>query len=466
MSERPLNVEIIRRVDVVLVALVLAVAALFGGSSLAGVERHAFIQLAAIPLLVWLAVRSRPVPFSPATRVALGLIAGLAVYGLCQTVAIGGLDWKEGTPRALVEAAQPMLGLEPASVGLSLAPGETVSAVLALTAPLAVFFAVATGRWTYTVEAAIWGVVLLAGLSAGLGLGQLFAGPDSPLYLYGASDQSLGLFSNPHHQASFLVMALPVSVALLLDKGRDLSGSDGETGLFILATGLFLLLVAGIIAARSMTGHALLVGVIPLCILMSVPGADRRGLALSGPVLLLALVAGAGATLYAGLNPGLGWSETGSPAARAEVWRQSLVIARDHFPFGAGLGAFEYVYPLYETEVMISSRYMNAAHNEYLQALVELGLVGIVLAVVALGLWGVLSLGAWQSKGNNEGRIRRAASISGMVVIVHSLVDYPLHAPVYAIVAALLAAILCLPPRHARQASQRRPATAERRIEL
>ncbi|MEM7767899.1 MAG: O-antigen ligase family protein [Pseudomonadota bacterium] len=468
MPEASFVQQTVRRVDLVLIGVVLLVAAGLGGSSLVGVQQHGVIQLAAMPLLLWLALRKRPVPWSRAAGAVLVLLAALAAYAAIQAIAgIPGIRWADGSPRALVEAAQPLLGLNQPAVGISLAPGESIGAMLALMAPLAVFVAVATARWSQTVEGVCWIVVALGAVSAGLGLGQLFSGADSPLYLYGRSALPLGLFSNPNHQASFLVMALPVSLALLLEKRQDVGSSDGQIGLFILAAAVFLLLVVGIIAAGSIAGYAMLAGVIPLCILLSLPSKVRGGAGVAVTMLLGALVLGGAATVMAGLNPTLGWAETDNPAARAEVWRQSLVIARDHFPFGVGFGAFEYVYPLYETEGMISSRYMNAAHNEYLQVLVELGAVGVVLLAGALALWAWVSVQAWRAKGNDEGRMRRAASIASLVVILHSIVDYPLHAPFYAIVAAALAGILCLPPRHARQAAGRRPAAAsDRRIDL
>ncbi len=466
MASPSLPAEIINRVDVILVGLVLLVAAAFGGSSLVGIERHAFIQLAAIPLLLWLAVRARPVPWSMAAIGALAAMLVFGLYSLLQLVSLPGLDWREGTPHALVTAAQPMLGLDRSGMGISLAPAETLAAVLAMLPALAVFAAVTTARWSQTVEAVCWLVVTLAAASAGLGLAQLFAGSDSPLYLYGRSGQPLGLFSNPNHQAGFLVMVLPISLALLLDKRSEIGSSDGEIGLFILSAGLFLLLVTGIIAAGSLAGYALLAGVVPLCVLMALPGKVSRSLTITVPVLVVALFGGLAATLFVGLNPEMGWIDVDAPASRPQVWRQSLAIAGDHLPFGTGLGAFEYVYPLYETEGMISSRYMNAAHNEFIQVYVELGIVGVLLAIAAISLWAYLALAAWRTKTNHEGRIRRAASIAGLVVLLHCMVDYPLHAPLYATIAATFAAILCLPPRHERQASRRRTAQPERRIEL
>ncbi|MEM0985544.1 MAG: O-antigen ligase family protein [Pseudomonadota bacterium] len=463
---RPIRQFGANRTDVMLLAIVLAVSALLGGSSIYGVAQHGWIQLATMPLLLWMVMRRRPVAISRKGVVLLGLAGLMGLYALFQATLPFNVNWPAETPRGLVQAAQPLLGLEPGGMPLSLAPGETLAAVLALLPAIALFIAIATARWTYTIEVVCWFVIVLGAASATLALCQLLTGAGSPLYLYGRTSGAPGLFSNPNHQASFLVMVMPLSLALVLEKRREIGSADGQIGLFIITVGLFLLLAVGIFAAQSNAGFGLLAGIIPLCILLAFPKRMKDSLHIVLPILFCALAIGVATMVYAGLDPRQLLAEEGSPASRPEVWKQGLVIARDHLPFGTGLGTFEYVYPLYETEGMITNRYMNAAHNEYLQAVIELGVVGALLVGAGVLFWGVLAAGAWAGKANNEGRIRRAASLSILVVILHSIVDYPLHAPLYMAVAAIFAGILCLPPRHARQKTQRAPADSEKRISL
>lgn len=68
------------------------------------------------------------------------------------------------------------------------------------------------------------------------------------------------------------------------------------------------------------------------------------------------------------------------------IWQTTLHIFSDHAVIGAGLGSFEALYPHYAAGRVIEIR---RAHNDYLQTLAELGMVGtgLLLAVLALLAW-------------------------------------------------------------------------------
>lgn len=70
---------------------------------------------------------------------------------------------------------------------------------------------------------------------------------------------------------------------------------------------------------------------------------------------------------------------------RLAIWRDTLAIVKDHPVAGTGLGTFEQVYPRYKSWEGL--RTANFAHNEWLQALAETGLVGgLILALLLAGL--------------------------------------------------------------------------------
>ena len=76
---------------------------------------------------------------------------------------------------------------------------------------------------------------------------------------------------------------------------------------------------------------------------------------------------------------------------RLVVWGSTLDIIRDHRIFGVGLGAFESIYPAYSYGNAIT---LVRAHNDFLQTVAELGLVGGVLIAAVLGMliWRGISL--------------------------------------------------------------------------
>ncbi len=73
-----------------------------------------------------------------------------------------------------------------------------------------------------------------------------------------------------------------------------------------------------------------------------------------------------------------------SNAFRLLVWESTLKGAKDNPAFGIGIGNYQINIPLYEVNALKSTdwhelRYLDNAHNEYLQILFELGITGLVL---------------------------------------------------------------------------------------
>ena len=122
-------------------------------------------------------------------------------------------------------------------------------------------------------------------------------------------------------------------------------------------------------------------------------------------------------------------------------------------PFlGWGLGAFPIVYP--EFRSFYTTFFVNQAHNDYLQLLVETGLAGFSIAVWFLVL--VFRRGAGKLKNWSEtasGAMTVAALLGCVGILVHSFVDFNLQIPANAALFYVLCAIAASPPL---QESQRR----------
>ena len=69
---------------------------------------------------------------------------------------------------------------------------------------------------------------------------------------------------------------------------------------------------------------------------------------------------------------------------RPTLWRDSLGIFLQHPFIGAGMGSFISTYPTYQS--LPSDLITEHAHNDYLEALTETGLIGEALIVIALML--------------------------------------------------------------------------------
>ena len=122
-------------------------------------------------------------------------------------------------------------------------------------------------------------------------------------------------------------------------------------------------------------------------------------------------------------------------------------------PFlGWGLGAFPTVYP--EFRSFYTTFFVNQAHNDYLQLLVETGVVGFSIAIWFL----VVVFRRAASKLNNwtetaSGALTVAALLGCVGILVHSLLDFNLQIPANAALFYVLCAIAASAPL---QESQRR----------
>ena len=63
--------------------------------------------------------------------------------------------------------------------------------------------------------------------------------------------------------------------------------------------------------------------------------------------------------------------------SRLEIWKDSLPLAKDFKFFGVGLGNNRYVFPAYQQSY--THLFWRHAHNEYLEMLIDTGLIGMLL---------------------------------------------------------------------------------------
>jgi O-antigen ligase len=120
-------------------------------------------------------------------------------------------------------------------------------------------------------------------------------------------------------------------------------------------------------------------------------------------------------------------------------------------PFlGWGLGTFSVVYPQFRTSY--SNFFVNDAHNDYLQFLVETGVAG-----AAIGLWFLVvtfrrawvKLDNWTETAN--GVLTVAALLGCVGILVHSVLDFNLQIPANAALFYVLCAIAASDPFHESQ---------------
>jgi O-antigen ligase len=119
--------------------------------------------------------------------------------------------------------------------------------------------------------------------------------------------------------------------------------------------------------------------------------------------------------------------EWAAEEGRRQVWLDSLDAVSDYWLTGSGLSSFRYVYPLYRSYG--GTVFYSWAHNDYLQALVELGVPGFVLV---LWITGAVFQGARRVRREIAGdppllHLHAGYSAAAVAIALHSFTDFGLH---------------------------------------
>ena len=334
---------------------------------------------------------------------------------------------------------------------------ETLNALFATFAPLAML---ALGvRLSADSRRRLLGIVLaLAALSAVVGFLQVLGDPQSSLYFYNVTNRGagVGLFANRNHQALLLAMMLPMLAAsyVLAQHKRTKSNPLANGAMLLLALCLLpLILVTG--ARLGLIAAA--IALVPSFLLVQgvASAAGSGGLPVRSNVLLglvAALVIGLVAlTVWAGR--GIAFERligaTSVEDMRVLILPTMLTMIRMYFPTGSGMGSFERIYQVHEPDALLQPTYMNHAHNDWLEVLLNAGIFGAALLAAATAAYCIVLWRAFVP----AHRLRDATSLVlarlGVILIgllgLGSISDYPLRTPSLAalfVIAVLWAAPL------------------------
>jgi O-antigen ligase len=123
---------------------------------------------------------------------------------------------------------------------------------------------------------------------------------------------------------------------------------------------------------------------------------------------------------------------------------------------GWGLGTFPIVYPEFRT--FYTNFFVNEAHNDYLQLLVETGLLGfatMIWFVATVYVRAAKKIGNWHSETGGAVTLACVLGLSG--ILVHSAVDFNLQIPANAALFYVLCTVAAAEP-FAKPARRRRVA--------
>jgi hypothetical protein len=152
--------------------------------------------------------------------------------------------------------------------------------------------------------------------------------------------------------------------------------------------------------------------------------------------------------------------------ARPVFARNTIEAAKAYMPFGSGVGTFVSVYPTFERpQDTIANVYANHAHDDWLEIWLEGGIVSIVLAAGFLIWFSLRSKKLWQRSPGNildiDVLLARASTVAVPLILIHSVVDYPLRTDAMMAVFAFCCAFLVVPPKTAREEDAPRSVAAK-----
>lgn len=139
---------------------------------------------------------------------------------------------------------------------------------------------------------------------------------------------------------------------------------------------------------------------------------------------------------------------------RADIDRDALHMFLKRPIMGWGLGGFPIVYPQFRT--FYTNFFINEAHDDYLQLLVEMGLLGfgtMVWFLVILYRSAVKKIGNWA--GDISGAMTLACLLGMSGILIHSAVDFNLQIPANAALFYVMATVAASEP-FAKPARKRR----------
>lgn len=377
-------------------------------------------------------------------RYLLYLLGALLALMVVQIVPLPPVIWHNLPGREPIVAMDRFLGLDDLWRPISMNPWRGWNALSSMVVPMAAFFLAIAMRANTRMLLIL--ICALGALDALLGLLQVMGGADSPLYLYEYTNRGSpsGIFANENHSAVFSACVMLVLARLMIENAIQ----KRRGAISFLAPLGYLVILSIALVGSSRAGFVAILGALVvsgLMALLSYPNhlgakgsAKKMGRmpAISVRILIVSAI------LFTATLPALFYAFGRLPAfadlvakdpledIRLQLFQVLWVMVKDHWLVGVGFGAFEQTFHIYEPTELLRPRYVNQAHNDWAQLIIEGGLLGVAI-LVGLLVW-IISAIARLKDGillANSKRIFWLALFA--TVAFASVVDYPLRAPIF-----------------------------------
>lgn len=400
-------------------------------------------------------------------KVPLSVVIGFMIIAALQLIPLPWSIWTELPGRAAIAKIDTLLGLTGSARPLSLEPAKTWNTFFALFVPFAaiVLFAIQAERYRRKSLIALAGVALA---SAAIGYLQAIGLKALHFYAITHDNHPVGLFANKNHQAVFLAWLLMTIAffATWIEPTSRKAKAHTATVLGMMLVIFPLILLSGSRAGLLTSFPALLIS---LWLLSRAPvfqpSAKKQKKAKQTRIVFVSIGI---VVLFAGIFSVLALSDRQAALSRlfetdpADEMRWIVLpliwkMTSDFFVTGIGFGAFAEVFHMYEPVETLTPGYLNQAHLDPLQLVIEGGIPALLLA-----LWGLVwtasrIFGLWFA-GNRSARDAAIYLLAAIGVwLAASLIDYPIRTPIVSVVFAVLTAYLGVSSVRANRGTVRYP---------
>lgn len=422
--------------------------------SVDAVPAHLFSAMLFTVALAAILMLPEPRQTRLAFRGALLIAVLLASWALVQ-----GLDIP-GNPLAndIWRSANDYFGPMPQTI--SVAPGDTIQAIIPLTLPFIAFLAGLVLFSTDTEGLRLIRFLCLSGIAvAGFGLLQFSIAPQTLLWeqKHAYLDSLTAVFVNRNTAATFLGVTLILACSLFVANYRSFRKTSfigailgDETGArredMIWST-LYLLggvvVLAALMLTKSRAGVFAAGAGLALCLVLFAgfgafsdhrTASGKRTAADWRRVLVVFAFLGFVAALFSG-QVFLRATVQGTEDARFCVMPGMLRLLSDNWVLGTGLGTFRDAFSAYRDPACGTYGVWHRAHNVYLEGFITLGIVFPIAATMAIVL-----LASVLIRGLRTRKRYRWAPIAGLgilsIILLHSTVDFSLQIPGFAVFSA------------------------------
>ena len=330
-------------------------------------------------------------------------------------------------------------------LSLSIVPLKTLHAFIALIPLVAIFLATASLSSKKQLQLA-YVFLAIASVQAIIGLIQ-YSNPTATWLFFEFTNQgnAQGTYLNRDHFSALMHISLPMAIGLVACNigrkekvARDVNTLSLLLNKVLIFSVVVMLILLGGIFARSRAGVFLIILAIILSLTLfakHIGGKRSAGLAATIGTL------GLGSAISIGLVPVLNRFIVTNPMEdlRWKFFADAISGIKTFFPFGSGPSTFQDVYRTLQPIERL--RFVNHVHNDYLELVFEMGVIGILILALLLILyvWGWVNMKNY-SWGNYR-FIKVAAGIGLFLILLHSLVDFNMHTPANAIFVAFLAGL-------------------------